>query len=621
MNRRYDQLNQSPTRTSISEASYSRQHSSSAPPYPTFEVNEVKQEDQVHSANLNITQMWPQQLSTSNLESFSSMSSESTIVAPSIPHARSASADHGVTDFFAPASRRQSRMTTSTDQTTGSIRQYLPEKTEVYIQQIKRIVKRFTLRPERRITMSPISEISIGGQTWVEDVDAPPSYHTRPFPLPGDFLSVDKYIQEPCFRQTEEHSRRWCMCFAEPYLQDSHWVTPGGYTMATAQVFGQTTGSFRIDVTDIFGNTLLHMVAARSPIHLCAILQQHNACNPLLYSKNTCGQTFLHLIDFNGHSFDVGAFCQLLDFLQYHDHIDCQFLLSQRDCYGRTMFHMLLAAEVPRNVTDFILQRYSQYIRSTRDAFGLLPNRGRDSDMGFDSPNFQSPCSNNPFDRHAALLRCVNQSLENPTMEDFEGKNGLHCLALASLHETNIVGDPIRVAVNGQRNNRSQEKQDDVSDCSTGRLTLRRNLVQNLLDAGVDPNHYDSQGNTPLMAFAAQLPEDGDYKIGGDIIDLLIANGAQVGDRNRAGETALQIAVRCGRKHAIKNLVDQNANVHVRDAAGRSLLDIVDIKVKSARDNGSKQVSRYEACRAHLTSKRGGAIQDPSVVDEWGRRQ
>ncbi|KAG7126412.1 Acyl-CoA-binding domain-containing protein 2 like [Verticillium longisporum] len=122
------------------------------------------------------------------------------------------------------------------------------------------------------------------------------------------------------------------------------------------------------------------------------------------------------------------------------------------------------------------------------------------------------------------------------------------------------------------------------------------------------------------MAFVARLPEDGDHKGPVVILEKLIDNGARIEARNRQGETALHVAVRCGRKLAVRTLVKRGASVHARNAAGRSVLDVADSRMFWSR-NQEKEYSHYEACRAWLSGEEARAVQQPTVAQEWAWRE
>ena len=249
--------------------------------------------------------------------------------------------------------------------------------------------------------------------------------------------------------------------------------------------------------------------------------------------------------------------------------------------------------------------------------------------MDLDGPFGQSSVPVNPA-AHAEnrllesrLIESIRLAQETPTLEDSDGSNGLQVLSMATL-SPRIVADKNNIYLQStpqRSNSRRGDKRGDKSpeqeiDSSSAKMKLRHELAVGLLAAGVNVNHYDKQGNTPLMAFAAELPEDDDYKTGPDILSLLINKGANVHARNRCGETALHIAVRRGRKLAARTLFKNGANVHARDAEGRSVLEVADVKIKGNKTGDPRTYAHYEACRAWLSGN--GAVQEPSVLQEWG---
>lgn len=541
-------------------------------------------------------------------------------------HGRSVSDDISTSQLI----RVATGLSTSTDQTTGSFHRILGGYSDAYIRSVKKLVKRYTAPTgQDEMGMSPMSDIFVAEPTWVNDPDASSVFNTRPFPLPGDFLNVDVHLQSehPCFPESDEHRRRWCMCHAQIEAPDSTWVTAKGPSPYGRQLISGTILG-NVKLTDAFGNTMLHFLAARGPEHMLIQFVQDEFCAPILNARNSAGQTFLHVLGEPWFQ-NLDGLIYLLDLLLNTELAQQRrFEINACDHYGRTFFHML-AAELPTETLQFFFQCYGGTDQLSRDAFGFQPMTTDPSvlaqAMEVDLPVVKDEQSeagdteNGLFViKDSRLIEIVRNALDNPALEDEDGRNGLHCLAMASLSPRSVMEKASSCPPTPQGRPKKRGKTpEEMLDSSEDRLKLRRSLVEGLLGAGVDPNHYDAYGNTPLMAFCAELPEDDDYKTGPIILERLLNHGANINARNRAGETALHIAVRRGRKLAVKTLIDRNANVHVRDAAGRSLLELADVKMKTCKENVPIDYCHYEACRAHL-SGRGHAVQEPTVLQEWG---
>lgn len=78
--------------------------------------------------------------------------------------------------------------------------------------------------------------------------------------------------------------------------------------------------------------------------------------------------------------------------------------------------------------------------------------------------------------------------------------------------------------------------------------------VRNLLNQGVDPNTTDSKGNSVLMLAARQGSDQ--------IVALLIARRANVGQRTRVGDTALLMACLNGDVTVVRRLLDAGAELN-----------------------------------------------------------
>ncbi|KAH7320855.1 hypothetical protein B0I35DRAFT_477397 [Stachybotrys elegans] len=532
-------------------------------------------------------------------------------------------------DHFATFLRRTSVLTSSTDHTTGSFHRILPEYSDAYVQTVRKLVKRFTLPSNHRMSMSPITERPLG--SWVDDT--PSHYSVEPFPLSGDFLVPSNFglDHQECTDQSGRHLSQTCSCFIIEAMSGSPWINAYGTTRDGERIVRGGIGMQDIAVRDPFGNTALHLMAAHGSYKLIEALQS-GLVQPILNTQNSAGQTFLHVLS-QAWIFHSGHLAFLLSLLR-----QMNFDIYAQDHYGRNFFHILQHLQVDLST---VLADYEQARYARRDAFNRVPlpqspvgstahpfssHDAMDIDVShMDSAHEANPHQSDDFEveRETALIQHVRMAEDNPSHHDENGGNGLHCLAMASLSIANVSSKASPGARASLSQNTTPERPKTKSseasrnlDSSSERLEFRFRIVQNLVEAGVDVNAYDNDGNTPLMAFAAQLPEEDDYRTGPKILQFLIRNGANPNARNRAGETALHIAVRCGRKLAVRTLAKENANVHVRDASGRSLLDVADFKTASSNTEVPKEYSHFEACRAWLSGQ-AGAVQCPTVLQEW----
>lgn len=538
----------------------------------------------------------------------------------------------------------------SSSSTTGSeilSDHILSKYPKEHIRMIEEVIMRH--EPPSSLSSNRVSaSASVKQPSWLRDGDAATPYVTFPFPLPGDFLRLDHHRveQQSCSSNAEKHKTRQCLCVARDELLDAYWVTPAGLSPSASQIIvaGYSSSPWTdLKRTDAFGNTMLHLLAARGLVDGLMFYLHDRIVSQILNRQNSAGQTFLHVLDLM--SCPLTALHQLLDLLATKQYAHSKkFDFAAQDHYGRTFFHALPSAGVPVLFTQSVLERYRPTILNHRDAFGTKPmdtsgrlstptlrkhpgnnDNHRDNDENHDNDDDSDDISDNDDNgkdahivRDSRRLQFVREALGRPDMEDEDGGNGLHSLALASLSETSLLEKNKAQPQSSSRQKRKRDISEEPLDSSTDRLGLRLSLAKQLLDSGVNPNHYDLIGNTPLMAFVAQLPEDDDYKTGPEIIHLLLKGGANIHARNRSGETALHVAVRCGRKLAVRELLAHNANVHARDAAGRGVLSLADAKIESCGEEDVREYAHYEACRAYLSGIKGNACQEPSILQEWG---
>jgi hypothetical protein len=408
-----------------------------------------------------------------------------------------------------------------------------------------------------------------------------------------------------------------------------------------------------LDFRDKFGNTILHMIAARDAdiraiVEILGLGADPNA-------TNTAGQNFLHVLprrflrtlaenDWNG----------LMWVMQKLNRFKIRF--QDCDVLGRNFFHLVTSRG------NFLDNRELQVLKfldidliPSRDAFGWIPTK--ETDIGIDTgdghvkihkPGWpvvvdgilmlesppalnirkplvekgspasallrsESPVSSDDqafLSKHARLIEVARIAFDIPCIEDPQGQNGLQCLAEASL-TLSIDSKDVNVPA-GHSNKRKRGQAD--ADASSMRLVLRYELVQQLVAAGVGLNNYDKEGNTVLMAFITHLHDGKDDKTLARLLRHIIQNGANVQLRNRYGESALHVAVRLGRKVATRIVLEQGANVHTKTLDGKGVLALGEMHYFRARDNQPLYASIH-ACMA--LSVQYGAKAAPTLVQEW----
>ena len=496
------------------------------------------------------------------------------------------------------------------------------------------------------------------------------------FALPGDLFNAQKF-KASCFRgSTHDAGRCWCAVADSISNLSDLWVTEDDKLSPQVQRILHDPSPLNLSMRDRFGNTPLHLFAAREGFQM--ELLGMAATSEILAATNTGGQTFLHVLEpswFLGLEDQYAPLHQLLARVRSRQ----PEVVYMRDVYGRTFFHRLHTLLSDADVAAGLARPYDAFALSRRDAFGTQPlalplalasphasgNLSPLEDEGGGSPF----ANEDAFIRHhEALLRIVTASDSRPTVEDPEGRNGLHCLAEAIIdkkimdeHRNALsTGRPVKRgkldkkaaarrgggsggAVSGPSSSSASisaasaaaasasagAATSDTSDDgtpATPHLATRLRLVQGLLapPAVVDVNHYDGRGDTVLMAFVTHLPDDQEDKAKNlaTILEALIAAGARVEGRNRRGETALLAAARLGRKIALAVLLEHGANARARDAEGRGVLDLLDGQCRAATADVTLY-GRLEACRVILTGKRQeqlGVQLRPTVADEWSVR-
>ncbi|WYZ37244.1 hypothetical protein EsH8_II_000750 [Colletotrichum jinshuiense] len=532
--------------------------------------------------------------------------------------------------------------------TTLTLQDVLSQYSTGFIRQVDRLLKRYTMPSNTMMNQSPVDDERPGtadsnAASWIFEYGAPQrTSATDVKPLPGDFLTLHHHLQRQgfCVEDFPEHRSRSCFCHVRDELTDESWVSATGPSPYAQHIlhYGEPPDK-NFGRRDAFGNTILHLLAAGDAHHSHLIKAIESSPNPS--AKNSAGQTFLHVLNDTWFARHAESLSHLVRQLQRSD-----FELYACDVYGRNFCHILQSKDekvLDRETKNALLKQLNAMEYCRRDAFGNIPESapaglavrraytaavGQEMAPAWDSQTRRQISS--PIEEQADLLKTVNAAHSNPRVQDSQGRNGLHCLADAILSQDSLFAkfphhfnadaeeQQRAAAPNRKRKHNKPVLSKSLYDSSKERLTAREKVVRDLIELGVDPNHYDKYGNTVLMAFVAQLPEDDDYKKPVQILEFLIEAGADVNARNRCGETALHIAVRKGKKLAMRTLAQHGANVHARDVEGRSILDVADRMVTSSKHN--IHYSHYEACHAWLSGQ-AKALLCPTIHQEWGFRE
>jgi ankyrin repeat protein len=562
------------------------------------------------------------------------------------------------------------RSLSSTYLSTTSLKKRLSQYSSLYVKAIARIIKVHSISDSSAATTAgPAYSISIN----TEDTSTVGARTIRPsssivaslrcriprLVLPNALLVLDRYVQRQglCIPGFKSHDSKTCWCLEELDANSQVWVCQTG--LINQQRFDPPTSlsSLNIQFRDLFGNTVLHLLAARGAgfdVIIDALLQGVDG-----NAKNNAGQNFLHALCRRFLTQLATSRLALESFLQKLNAFNIKFF--DRDLFGRSFFHLLTrrARKLDRNSLG-ALSYLNVRLPSSRDSFGWIATFDakaagerfdRDYRNGIIEERYEAakytdgspsriPCHaehsrstvsgaanienasipNVPLianqgslddadallHKHARLLETASKAINSPSIQDSEGRNGLQCLAEAAL---DIDKTKAQVDSSNKRK-RDQTKPDFSSKC----FAFRYELVQKMVYLGVDVNNYDKSGNTVLMAFVTHFPDGEDDKTFAKLFRHLIENGANVQWRNRRGETALHIAVRLGHKVATRVLLESGANVHCRTSEGKGVLAVGETYYFRAREEPRLYAS-IMACMALCIQY--GAVAAPTLVQEW----
>ncbi|KAK3304662.1 uncharacterized protein B0T15DRAFT_486203 [Chaetomium strumarium] len=511
-----------------------------------------------------------------------------------------------------------------------------------YAFQLSSLIKEYTIsissdddRSRGRRPSIALSDCSQPGDPTEFDA-APEAYEAFPdpaFALPGDFLTAHTRSCADFPGQQHGTGDCWCSIARETSVDANSWILPTGELSVRAQHVLEQASPRHFNPYDSFGNTELHLFAALEGYREALLHIVHNCDTGKLRAVNTAGQTFLHLLNLECSSTKPTS-TAVISFIA-PIHLISLFnptLASRRDAFG---FNPVHAAD-PSAPNPYIPPRRME------SRVGDVSHSAR--------PTHRPPSSDEGsfLAYHARLVQVIHSSYTNPHTEDAEGRNGLHCLAEAIIHQqtmdrhvqgvqrassssssslpsaTSATSSTLRphlkrkLSKDGPRSSSPPSSSNCSSSASTateGHLPTRLRHLQSLLhpSVSVPVSHRDLRGYTPLMAFIEHIPDDQDDKsrtLQAIIETLVRACPRTVEARNRRGETALLMAARLGRKVALATLLEMGANVHVRDVQGRGVLEVLDAEAKGPAARADVSLyARLEACRALLTGRR-----------DWGGR-
>jgi hypothetical protein len=329
----------------------------------------------------------------------------------------------------------------STDEPTTKIKEILSKYPESYAKLVKNFVNGFSAPVSHFAGNQPASvQETMNELSWSDDRQQADPFDGKPYPLPGDFLRLDS--SEMCDHGSEGHRRRCCLCIARTELFNALFITPVGPTpLGRRLIDGAPSNPEECRLQDAFGNTLLHLLAARGNTDGLSFYLQQEVVSRIINYQNSSGQTFLHVLDLQQVHPDTLS--RILDWLIITEYLDgSKFNFSLRDYYGRTFFHILLAADKPRYSLESILQRFHLLLLSSRDAFNLTPSPLNPTQQSQPTiklePQLYPDNSNPAIAKEIRLMQTIQHCWQYPGYEDSKGRNGLQCLAAVILSKTNM---------------------------------------------------------------------------------------------------------------------------------------------------------------------------------------
>jgi hypothetical protein len=393
--------------------------------------------------------------------------------------------------------------------------------------QISTLLSKISLDP------SPTSPVVQPAATAANNTTVVSTEVETPVILPGVF-------PEYCWQHINQNRLRRCCrwdglqkCNSKRDLKNSptHRSLRADVLLRIVQ---RTIRAADIHEIDTFGNSAMHISAVMlaPPSYLVSLIKLGANANKL----NNGGQTFLHLVKLEVLDY-CDDFCHLLEILSaqgfnfsQHDHLGQSPLhllmrpwirsdilqkviatldslpihrqmSTARDCLGYTVVGQMNLQETEESTIDLdqvmlslacetekpIFDQYRLQMSKSKSQFKSSSNKDEHPARNYENhPSIQTVDDLLRYEQHVDYWRTIVAAKDNSWFEDLNGRNGLHCLAEASLVSSDM---PLPSLLLDQLESiRTTEPTDSNNE--------REYLIRSLLSAGVDPNNYDNNGNT-----------------------------------------------------------------------------------------------------------------------------
>lgn len=199
----------------------------------------------------------------------------------------------------------------SADERTTKIGEILSKYPESHAKLVKELIRRGAAPVRYFADSQPTSvQEAMGEISRLHDRQQAEPFNGKPYPLPGDFIRLDP--SQTCDFRSEEHRERRCLCIAQTELFNALFVAPTGPTLLGRRIIDcALPGPEQFGLQDAFGNTLLHLLAARNQINSLGYYLRHDSISRIINHQNSAGQTFLHVLDFR--QTDLNRLCSIVD--------------------------------------------------------------------------------------------------------------------------------------------------------------------------------------------------------------------------------------------------------------------------------------------------------------------